>query len=93
MIDNTTGILTGPAEAVAIGYNNDLPTGTSHVMSVSTEGEETIFNGYLENADQFEYIKLFVWNSINSMKPLSLPITVNVSKTDDGEYIVQTINR
>ena len=93
VIENKGGILTDSAEAIAIGYNNNLPTGISYIMSVRTEGEETVFNGHLPNADRFEYIKLFVWDSFKSMKPLSLPLTVNVSKTDDGEYIVQTINR
>lgn len=90
VIENKNGILTGSAEAIAVGYKNGLPEEVRS-MSVATEGEETVFNRYLPNAEQFEYIKLFIWDSIGGMKPLSLPKTVGVEKTAGGEYIVQTI--
>ena len=90
IIENRNNILSHSAEAIAVGYKNGVPQ-TIQQMSVSTEGEEAVFNKYMPNADSFEYIKLFVWNSLDGLKPLSLIETVNVVKTGDGKYIVQSV--
>ncbi|MBR0366636.1 MAG: S8 family serine peptidase, partial [Clostridia bacterium] len=90
VIENKDNVLSHSAEAIAVGYKNGVPK-TIERMSVVTEGEEAVFNKYMPNADSFEYIKLFVWDDLNGMKPLSLSETVNVVKTGDGKYIVQSI--
>lgn len=90
VIENKGNILSRSAEAIAVGYKNGAPQ-TVERMSIATEGEESVFNKYMPNADSFEYIKLFVWDGLNGMKPLSLAETVNVVKTGDGKYIVQSI--
>lgn len=89
LISGPNKILKDSAVALAVGYKNGVFAAMDH-MSIRSD-DDAMFHARLKNVETFDYVTIFVWDSFEGAKPLSKKHIVNVVKTDNGKYEVQTL--